>query len=65
MGDDEFDDIFDDDMGDEEAGEDTTSVNREVISIETRRKLEEKLELRRLQKQIQDYDFDDLDLACD
>lgn len=31
---------------------------RAVISMETRRKLEERIEQRRLEKLIQDYDFD-------
>ncbi len=31
---------------------------RAVISMETRRKLEDRIEQRRLEKLIQDYDFD-------
>lgn len=50
-------DDFDAEDGDTDVGPSAEEVVK-VVSSESRRRLEDKLEERRLQKMIRDYDFD-------
>ncbi|MBT3528887.1 MAG: hypothetical protein HN476_07095 [Porticoccaceae bacterium] len=63
MGDDLYDDVFDADEDLDETAvrveADLTEKQRSAIQSDARRRLELKLEEKRVQKQMQVYDFDD------
>jgi hypothetical protein len=63
---DDIDDVDDLDDSDESSDESESEKNlsdkeRALVSLESRRRLEQKLEDARIQKQVQEYDFDDDD----
>jgi len=61
MGDELDDDVFDEDEDEtaERVEADLTEKQRSAIQSDARRRLELKLEEKRIQKQVQAYDFDD------
>ena len=63
MGDELDDDVFDSDEDLEETADrvetDLTEKQRSAIQSDARRRLELRLEEKRIQKQVQAYDFDD------
>ncbi|MAT51865.1 MAG: hypothetical protein CMK32_11855 [Porticoccaceae bacterium] len=61
MGDDKDDDIEEIDEVDEtDSDQEEVAKSSPIADLEARRRLEQRLEERRLQKLIQDYDFDDV-----
>lgn len=59
MGREQLDDDFEEVDGEEVSDDDVVTSITAGMAIDARRRLEERLEQRRLQRELNDYDFDD------